>query len=63
MFNSLDQVRETTQIWMDDYNHQRPHDALGNLPPIEFAKKNLNKANLVEIDHTSDNIVIINSSN
>lgn len=63
IFDNLDQVREQTQVGMDDYNHHRPHDALGNLPPIEYANKNLNKASLVEIDQINDNIVLKNSSN
>ncbi|GAA4291141.1 hypothetical protein GCM10023163_05950 [Aestuariibaculum suncheonense] len=62
IFDNLDQVREQTQVWMDDYNHHRPHDALGNLPQIEYVKKNLNKASLVEIDQINDNIVLTNSS-
>ena len=40
-FESLEQVREQTQIWMDDYNHFRPHDALGKIPPIKYAEINL----------------------
>ena len=63
IFDNLDQVREQTQVGMDDYNHHRPHDALGNLPPIEYANKNLNKASLVEIDQINDNIVLKNSYN
>lgn len=39
IFENIDQVREQTQIWMDDYNHHRPHDALGNIAPIEYAKR------------------------
>ncbi|WP_394345707.1 integrase core domain-containing protein, partial [Cognatitamlana onchidii] len=33
------QVREQTKIWMDDYNLYRPHDALGKLSPITYAKQ------------------------
>ena len=40
IFEDLDQVREQTQIWMDDYNTQRPHDALGKMAPIEYAEHN-----------------------
>lgn len=31
LFNTLEDVREQTQIWVDDYNHHRPHDALDGL--------------------------------
>jgi len=40
IFENLEQVRVQTQIWMDDYNNQRPHDSLGNIPPVKYAKLN-----------------------
>ena len=40
IFEDIHQVREQTQIWMNDYNHNRPHDALGKIPPIKYAKLN-----------------------
>jgi|TARA_R110002110_G_scaffold332621_3_gene543621 putative transposase len=40
IFENLEQVREQTQIWMDDYNHFRPHDSLGRIPPIKYAEIN-----------------------
>ncbi len=36
-FETLEQVRQQTRIWMNDYNNHRPHQALGNLSPIKYA--------------------------
>ena len=38
LFASLRHVRKALAIWMDDYNTVRPHSALGNLPPVTYAK-------------------------
>ncbi|MFV0606327.1 MAG: IS3 family transposase [Niabella sp.] len=39
LFDSIDEVREITQQWVDDYNHHRPHDALGGLSPKMYKEK------------------------
>lgn len=40
IFESLAQVRKQTAIWIDTYNHDRPHDSLGGIPPSEYLKNN-----------------------
>jgi putative transposase len=39
LFRSLRDARETLATWRQDYNGHRPHSALGNLTPTDFAKK------------------------
>jgi putative transposase len=36
VFRSIEQVEEITEDWLRIYNEQRPHDALGGLPPKQF---------------------------
>ena len=35
-FSDLDQVRQQAQEWMNEYNNERPHAALGDRTPTEF---------------------------
>lgn len=39
LFENLDQVRQITEEWVWDYNHERPHDALQGMSPIKFKEK------------------------
>lgn len=36
VFRHLNEVREHTEHWLNDYNQQIPHDALNNLTPTEY---------------------------
>jgi putative transposase len=36
VFFDLDQVRQLTMEWIEEYNHRRPHEALKNLTPEEW---------------------------
>lgn len=39
LFSSLREARDVLEEWRTDYNRRRPHSALGNLTPSEFAEK------------------------
>jgi putative transposase len=36
LFRTLEDVQTITNKWLDEYNHIRPHAALGNVPPALF---------------------------
>lgn len=36
VFESIEQVREVTEIWLHEYNEERPHDSLGRVPSLTF---------------------------
>ena len=38
LFENLDQVREITWQWQQQYNEERPHDALNGLPPSRYRR-------------------------
>ncbi len=33
MFDTINDVREVTQVWIDDYNNKRPHESLQGMSP------------------------------
>ena len=39
IFETLDQVRAVTRDWIRVYNEERPHDALGKIPPAMFRRR------------------------
>ena len=39
LFSTLTEARTAIRSWKEDYNRHRPHSALGNLSPAEFASK------------------------
>jgi putative transposase len=38
LFYSLEDVRLLTEQWRVDYNEERHHEALGNVPTAEYLK-------------------------
>ena len=41
VFESLHQVREITRAWITEYNEERPHHSLGDLPFSDRRSKKL----------------------
>ena len=41
IFETLDDVRNKTNEWLEIYNHHRPHDSLGGMPPSEYLAKQI----------------------
>lgn len=39
LFESIADVQEITDDWLRRYNENRPHDALGSLPPARYREK------------------------
>ena len=40
-FTSLDDAKEKIELWRHEYNTERPHSRLDDLPPQEFARRQL----------------------
>ena len=46
LFFELDQIRQLTTEWIDEYNYRRPHESLNNLTPIEWKNELMKKEKL-----------------
>ena len=46
LFTNLEQVQAITDQWLIDYNEYRPHEALGNIPPVQFMPRITTVSNL-----------------
>jgi len=36
VFESIEQVQLLSDEWLTSYNHERPHDSLGRVPPLSY---------------------------
>ena len=49
-FLSLDDARDKIEAWRQDYNEERPHSALGNATPEEYAARVEPQKGLPDLD-------------
>jgi putative transposase len=38
VFESISEVRQITKQWLKQYNEERPHESLGDIPPVEYRR-------------------------
>ena len=50
LFHSLSELRDHVHQWMLTYNEERPHTALGHLPPTVFRHQQTNPAQISNFD-------------
>lgn len=36
LFETIDHVQQLSNEWLHSYNHERPHDSLGRVPPLTY---------------------------
>ena len=53
IFENLMEVREQTESWINDYNHFRPHSALGYKSPKQYADIDLLKTLVPQVSNKS----------
>ena len=53
LFDNINEVREATEEWMNDYNFFRPHESLNDMSPVLYAQGALTVDNSNELPTTN----------
>lgn len=48
-FADIWEVRDGSEAWRHEYNHERPHSSIGRIPPAVYAARLLNPTDLVTL--------------
>ena len=48
------QARRVIKLWRIEYNTERPHSSIGNIPPEEYAENLMAKTNELALLSTAD---------
>lgn len=51
LFEDLDQVRDMAWFWRLDYNDERPHESIGNIPPAEYHRRLIGENSTLNVSH------------
>jgi putative transposase len=49
LFNDLEEVREAAHHFLIDYNERRPHESLGDVPPVVYRRQHEVKGSTSEV--------------
>ena len=49
LFENIQQVQKITNEWLQHYNEERPHDALGSLTPLAYARQVRQELSICEV--------------
>jgi len=63
IFQSLDQVRQITEQWMEDYNQKHPHQSLQGMSPCAYINSAMNSGKLSVNDLSMEKFTTIHSAN
>lgn len=48
LFNDMDQVKQLSDHWKEDYNENHPHGSLGGTSPRKYLKANIEEKNIIK---------------